>query len=774
MGTRIVKYRIRTLYATAAQLALANPILLEGEPSTESDTGIKKIGNGITAYNSLPVESIAGSSGNVVGPAVSVDGRVALFNGTTGKLLKQSSAAPVLEGDSRLSDPRTPTAHNQAWSTITGTPTTLSGYGITNGFTEANVRATPLTGFASGAGTVAATDSVLAAIQKLNGNVAAAVAGSVTAVTGTAPIVSSGGTTPALSIGPATTSAAGSMSSADKTKIDSITVNSATVVRKLVRNNSGVTIAKGQAVYQTGSSGVTITVALADASAEATASQTLGLAQDAIADNATGYVIAVGELTGVNSSALTEGQILWLSETAGGLTTTRPTQPAHGVVLGYCVKQGPGASGILYVKVDNGLELNELHDVLVSSPSAGQVLRRASDGLWKNAILAAADMSGLATVATTGAYADLAGKPTLGTAAPLDVAATGDASGTQVVKGNDTRLSDPRTPTSHNQAFSTITGTPTTLSGYGITDAAPSSHVGSGGTAHANAVAAGAAGFMTGADKTKLDGVATGATANSSDAQLRDRSTHTGTQEVGTITGLGTLATQSGTFSGTSSGTNTGDQAITSTSDATSHTITLSASGGSLQLVEGANVTLTTTGTSGAAVLTIASTGGGGGGDAFRYFDAAEFIPRTTNGCGVSSDETATNRVNRDLLMFDAATQEFAQKWFAWPTGWTTFSVAFLWKYSSGSGNCVWGAQARLYADNTAVDTAFGTAQTVTDNGLGTAIHHESAATSAITPGGTVADGRPFVLQIYRDAANGSDTLSVDAELIGVILTKVT
>ena len=481
--------RIQQRFSTLAAITATNPILLEGEVWTEKDastgrsTGRRKVGDGVigagdvitgTAFNSLPFEPTAGGgSGDVVGPASATDGRAALFDGATGKLLKQASAAPVLEGDSRLSDPRTPTAHNQSWSTITGTPTTLSGYGITNGFTEANVRATPLTGFTSGAGTVAATDSVLAAIQKLNGNVAAAVAGSVTAVTGTAPIVSSGGTTPALSISPATASEAGSMSSADKTKIDSITVNSATVVRKLVRNNSGVTIAKGQAVYQTGSSGVTITVALADASAEATASQTLGLAQDDIADNATGYVIALGELTGVNSAALTEGQIVWLSETAGGLTTTRPTQPAHSVVLGYCVKQGPGASGILYVKVDNGLELDELHDVLISSPSTGQVLRRASDGLWKNATLAAADMSGLATVATTGAYTDLTGKPTLGTAAPLDVAATGDASSTQVVKGNDSRLSDARTPTAHNQAFSTITGTPTTLTGYGITDAQP-------------------------------------------------------------------------------------------------------------------------------------------------------------------------------------------------------------------------------------------------------------------------------------------------------------
>lgn len=42
---------------------------------------------------------------------------------------------------------------------------------------------------------------------------------------------------------------------------------------------------------------------------------------------------------------------------------------------------------------------------------------------------------------------------------------------------------------------------------------------------------------------TKLAGIASGATANASDAQLRDRETHTGTQAVGTITGLGTAAT---------------------------------------------------------------------------------------------------------------------------------------------------------------------------------------------------------------------------------------
>lgn len=66
-------------------------------------------------------------------------------------------------------------------------------------------------------------------------------------------------------------------------------------------------------------------------------------------------------------------------------------------------------------------------------------------------------------------------------------------------------------------------------------DKLAASHAGSGGTAHSNAVASGSAGFMTGADKAKLDGVAAGATANSSDAVLLARANHTGTQAIATV-----------------------------------------------------------------------------------------------------------------------------------------------------------------------------------------------------------------------------------------------
>lgn len=186
--------------------------------------------------------------------------------------------------------------------------------------------------------------------------------------------------------------AAGLESAADKAKLDAITVDRATLTVAPVRNNSGSSLAKGVPVYVTGSSGTAKTVAAADASVEATAANTLGLMLDTAANNSDGFVVTEGPLTGVNTSTLTEGQLVFLSETTGALTSTRPTQPAHGVVIGWCVKQAAGTAGILYVKVDNGLELDELHDVLIVNPSTGQVLRRAADGLWKNHTLAAADV----------------------------------------------------------------------------------------------------------------------------------------------------------------------------------------------------------------------------------------------------------------------------------------------------------------------------------------------------------------------------------------------
>lgn len=157
---------------------------------------------------------------------------------------------------------------------------------------------------------------------------------------------------------------------------------------KKIRNNTGVTIIKGQVMYVTGSHGAAnITVGLADASSEATAAPTMGIAAENIGINSEGFIITQGYLKGISTNSLAgaEGSMLWLSETAGEITTTRPTQPAHGVHVGWLVKKAGGGAGSIYVHITNGQELYELHDVLISGPQDGQVLTYDNlSGLWKN------------------------------------------------------------------------------------------------------------------------------------------------------------------------------------------------------------------------------------------------------------------------------------------------------------------------------------------------------------------------------------------------------
>jgi hypothetical protein len=163
------------------------------------------------------------------------------------------------------------------------------------------------------------------------------------------------------------------------------------------RNNSGVGLTAGAPVYIVSSSGTKPTVALADASAEVTAARSLGLVIATVGNNADCVVRTHGILAGVNTSALTEGAAIWLSETTGQLTSTRPTQPAHGVFFGFCVKQAAGTAGILYVNVINGQELDELHDVLITgAPPAAEAPRpalvRGPDGLWRDLLLTPGDV----------------------------------------------------------------------------------------------------------------------------------------------------------------------------------------------------------------------------------------------------------------------------------------------------------------------------------------------------------------------------------------------
>lgn len=178
---------------------------------------------------------------------------------------------------------------------------------------------------------------------------------------------------------------------------------------------------------------------------------------------------------------------------------------------------------------------------LSASTAAGRALVTAADAAAQRTAL------GLGTLATqSGTFSGTSSGTNTGDQTITltgDVTGSGTGSFAATLSATGVSAGTYRSVTVDAKGRVTAGTNPTTLAGYGITDAAPLSHVGAGGAAHANAVASGAAGFMTGADKAKLDGIATGATANSSDATLLARANHTGTQAASTITGLAAVAT---------------------------------------------------------------------------------------------------------------------------------------------------------------------------------------------------------------------------------------
>lgn len=152
------------------------------------------------------------------------------------------------------------------------------------------------------------------------------------------------------------------------------------------------------------------------------------------------------------------------------------------------------------------------------------------------------------------------------------------------------------------------------------------------------------------------------------------------------------------------------------------------------------------------------------------WVDAGEMHGRTTGGAASATVELTTNKVNFDCFDFDQTTVEYVQFKWSPPENWDlgTIKAKFFWTAASGSGDVVWALQAVAVSDDDAMDVAFGSAQAVTDTLLAVDDCHVTAATAAITVGGTPATGDLVYFQVYRDAAAGGDTLAVDARLLGV------
>lgn len=145
---------------------------------------------------------------------------------------------------------------------------------------------------------------------------------------------------------------------------------------------------------------------------------------------------------------------------------------------------------------------------------------------------------------------------------------------------------------------------------------------------------------------------------------------------------------------------------------------------------------------------------------------------RTTNGAAQNTTETSTNAIMVDTYDFDAATAQYVQFTVSFPKGWDlgTVTAEFYWTGDAGSGDVVWAIQAIAIHDATAIDTAFGTAVSVTDTLTAVGDLQRSPTTSAMTIAGTPVYGDTIVFQVYRDAPNVSDTFTDLARLMGVKL----
>jgi hypothetical protein len=196
------------------------------------------------------------------------------------------------------------------------------------------------------------------------------------------------------------------------------------VSQTYVRNGETTALTIGTVVYLDARQGNRATVKRAFNTSDATSAKTLGVVAELIPAHGDGLVTTLGYLEKVNTSAFTAGQTLYLGATAGTFTATKPHAPNHMVYVGVVVRANAG-NGIIYVRCQNGYELDEIHDVLITSPTAGQTLSYdAVNSLWKNATfsdgggLTNLNASNLAsgTVPTgrmSGSYAGITGVGTL-------------------------------------------------------------------------------------------------------------------------------------------------------------------------------------------------------------------------------------------------------------------------------------------------------------------------------------------------------------------------
>jgi hypothetical protein len=141
-----------------------------------------------------------------------------------------------------------------------------------------------------------------------------------------------------------------------------------------VENVTGSTIAKGTVVGFSGAAGDHLRVAPYIADSSANIQYLMGIADQSIANSGFGFVVIIGKVRNIDTSAYAPGTILYVSAAnAGQLTSTKPTAPNRRFAIGAVVKQN-ASSGILQVRTEAGVLLDDVHDVAITSVANGNLL----------------------------------------------------------------------------------------------------------------------------------------------------------------------------------------------------------------------------------------------------------------------------------------------------------------------------------------------------------------------------------------------------------------
>ncbi len=159
-----------------------------------------------------------------------------------------------------------------------------------------------------------------------------------------------------------------------------------------VTNDDTVTLTKGMPVYAFSGTGDRMTVKRASNVGDSTSAQTVGIVlSTSIASNQKGLIMMQGLLDGLSilpTATFADGDAIYLGATAGTITNVKPYAPNHLVYLGVVTTASNGSSGRMYVRVQNGYELDELHNVQAQSPNLKDTLwydNTVSPSQWKTA-----------------------------------------------------------------------------------------------------------------------------------------------------------------------------------------------------------------------------------------------------------------------------------------------------------------------------------------------------------------------------------------------------